>query len=235
MVSTIHDFETTVLKRRKRPRKTKTNSMHINSVWGDNYETDINIPECIDDYNRWMGGVDLSDQFISYYRPEIRCRRTWIPHMLHALNIARVNAYVALKALWDKPDLPSHKEFVMLWISELLNKAVIADLPKAPLTRRQSSEILLTTKQHLPKRPRVSKLWPALEPCRKIGDPTSHTAVVGLKQRKCRYCCTKAALFKKDNASAASSHCPKIKRVRRGCNVCNVNLCKEHFELYHLE
>jgi len=29
----------------------------------------------IDDYNHWMGGVDVVDQQVSYYHPNLCCRR----------------------------------------------------------------------------------------------------------------------------------------------------------------
>jgi hypothetical protein len=51
---------------------------HVDKVWGDDSIVDIEIPADIDDYNHWMLGVDLADQMISYFAPDLRCKRTWL-------------------------------------------------------------------------------------------------------------------------------------------------------------
>ena len=55
---------------------------------------EIKIPKVIDDYNHWMGGVDKADQLISSYRPNVRCRRVWMPMIFHAMDVLRINAYI---------------------------------------------------------------------------------------------------------------------------------------------
>ena len=67
MVSTIHNVTDKFKRGRRRPRQTATNKNHVKEVWGQNAKVDIEIPRVIDDYNHWMGGVDLADQRISYY------------------------------------------------------------------------------------------------------------------------------------------------------------------------
>ena len=94
MVSTVHYPEPSVVSARRRPRKTSKNKGHVDTVWGDKLVIKIQIPQWIHDYNHWMGGIDKADQLISYYRPQLWCRRTWIPIFLHTLNCFRVNAYV---------------------------------------------------------------------------------------------------------------------------------------------
>jgi len=74
-VSTLHKIGETISRTRKRPRKTAKNQRHIDKVWGDSSTTNIFIPTLIDDYNHWMGGVDLTNQMIAYYHPNLRCRR----------------------------------------------------------------------------------------------------------------------------------------------------------------
>lgn len=46
----------------------------------------------IDDYNHWMGGVDISDQRIAYYHPNLRCLRNWIPIFIQIVSIIRSNS-----------------------------------------------------------------------------------------------------------------------------------------------
>mmetsp|Transcript_1528 Transcript_1528/g.3386 ORF Transcript_1528/g.3386 Transcript_1528/m.3386 type:complete len:291 (-) Transcript_1528:1970-2842(-) len=99
MVSTVHTGEHVVDSHRKRPRETHYNREHVRSLFGTEGEKTIEIPKIIDDYNNWMGGVDLSNQLISQYKPQFRCRRTWMPLFLQAQDIVRMNSYVAAKAL----------------------------------------------------------------------------------------------------------------------------------------
>ena len=126
MVSTLHTGEEfSVLKNRKKPRITNTNRTHVQTVWGDKGVTKIEIPKVIDDYNHWMGGVDKADQLIAYYRPDVRCRRTWMPLMFHMLDCMRVNSYVACKNMGYKG---THKEFTMEWCEALFARAKAEDV-----------------------------------------------------------------------------------------------------------
>ena len=84
MVTNVHTSQEEIERTRKRPRPTATNRNHIRTVWGDNHTRDVFIPGIIDDYNHWMLGVDKSDQYIAYYRPNLcgsplRCVWTPIP------------------------------------------------------------------------------------------------------------------------------------------------------------
>jgi Transposase IS4 len=109
MVSTIHTGYETTLRDRRRPRDTSTNRTHINQVWGKDPKVHVSIPTIIDDYNYWMLGVDKVDQYIAYYRPNIRCRRVWLPLMLQCMDIMRVNAFLAAKS---KDENLEQKHFV---------------------------------------------------------------------------------------------------------------------------
>jgi hypothetical protein len=79
MVSTVHTGEESIERVRRKPRPTSVNWRHLELVWGANPVREIRIPCMIDDYNHWMGGVDKADQLIAYYRPNLRCRRVWMP------------------------------------------------------------------------------------------------------------------------------------------------------------
>jgi len=54
---------------RKRPHVTRNNRKYITKIWGNKGKTDIFIPMLIENYNYWMSGVDVSDQWILYYHP----------------------------------------------------------------------------------------------------------------------------------------------------------------------
>ena len=49
----------------RRPRKPQRNQNNVDEVfWGGRKKVEIMIPKLIDEYNHWMGGVDLCDQHI---------------------------------------------------------------------------------------------------------------------------------------------------------------------------
>ena len=121
-VSTLHHVGKTIMRTRKRPRKTVKNMQHVDKVWGDGAKKDIHIPSLIDDYNHWMGGVDLADQRIAYYHPNLRCRRNWIPMFIQIMSIIRSNSYIIHKDHF-KTNSMGHKKFTLHMIYYLMNKA----------------------------------------------------------------------------------------------------------------
>lgn len=137
-VSTIHHIGDIVKRTRKRPRETKNNKKHVKEVWGDDGKKDIYIPCLIDDYNHWMGGVDLSDQRIAYYHPDVRAWRNWVPMFIQILSIVRNNAYIVHREYFGKKAI-SHKKFTLEMISFLMNKAHETNLPETRVTAASSS------------------------------------------------------------------------------------------------
>ena len=122
MVSTIHRIGSIIERERRRPRKTQNNSNHVDQIWGTSGVMNIHIPLIVDHYNHWMGGVDLSDQRISYYMPDLRCFRNWIPLFIQLLAMIRNNSYLVY-ADYHKKNADSHKDFLYAMIEALLTKA----------------------------------------------------------------------------------------------------------------
>ena len=142
-VSTVHKVGKVIKRMRKRPRINQANKRHVQDVWGENGKKEIKIPTIIDDYNHWMLGVDLIDQFIAYYHPNLRCRRNWIPMFIQIVSMIRSNCFIVHKHGNQAP--LSHKDFTLEMIRALLNKATQLDLNTAAPTRPIDS-ILTPTK-----------------------------------------------------------------------------------------
>ena len=93
------------------------------------------IPKVIDQYNFFMGGVDIADQRRSYYHTQLRSCRNWYPLFFWLLETAIINLFILYRLikLNSKPDesnLPNapkpkktlnHREFRELLYRELLS------------------------------------------------------------------------------------------------------------------
>ena len=90
-VSTVYKASEIVVKLRKKPRKIVENKDHVDIVWKEKSTAEFFTPTLIDNYNHWMYGVDISDQRIAYYHPNLRCIQNWIPIFIQILRIVRNN------------------------------------------------------------------------------------------------------------------------------------------------
>ena len=57
-------------------------------------QEEIQKPKMIVEYNSYMGGVDKSDQFLSYYGFDHRSVKWWKRVAFHLLDLSIVNAYI---------------------------------------------------------------------------------------------------------------------------------------------
>ncbi|CAB4385768.1 unnamed protein product [Rhizophagus irregularis] len=84
MLSTIHQIyngnENQIERIRRRPRETSTNAVNVRAVFGTASKKSLPIPIVIDDYNHFMGGVDIADQLRGYYGtqlPDFKIQLLW--------------------------------------------------------------------------------------------------------------------------------------------------------------
>jgi len=92
-IHTVDKAEDFREKARRRPAKTSTNGRIVRKVFGDDYIKDLQIPCFIDDYNQYMGGVDLANQFREAYETHKPTLRTWWPLFYWLIDVACINAY----------------------------------------------------------------------------------------------------------------------------------------------
>ena len=97
MLTNLHD-NTTVIK----TRRTKDSG---------NHQEQVTKPLCIDQYNRYMAGVDKSDQLLSYYGFNHKTLKWTNRVAFHLLDLAIVNSYILYKlSKQDKKHL-THSQF----------------------------------------------------------------------------------------------------------------------------
>lgn len=241
-VSTMHKVGNRVKRMRKRPRKTANNKNHIEKIWGEKGATDIYIPTLIDDYNYWMGGVDVADQRISYYHPsKLVCRRTWIPIFMQLLSIIRNNAYLVHRTNCKKP--LSQKQFLHHMVCWLMSMSRATSTQQSSSRSSPSSS---ATKKAAKKRRTSPSAVSAVSnlterfPNRYALPKQTHARTNGQRRGRCVFC---SALWKdkKKNNEKVGDIRKESKRTWLHCQHCSLNsptdefcfLCKEHFDVYH--
>lgn len=60
---------------------------------------DVSCPTIVKGYNANMGGVDLLDQYMEYYRTRLKTRKWTLKVILHMLDLAVVNSYLNSNAI----------------------------------------------------------------------------------------------------------------------------------------
>ena len=88
MISTIHNSDIVTKKQRTRQAR-------------DGQED--RKPKMIDEYNKYMGGVDKSDQFLSYYGFNHRTVKWWKRAAFHLLDLAVVNGMYFIPTVRANP------------------------------------------------------------------------------------------------------------------------------------
>ena len=193
-----------------------------------------------------MGGVDLADQRIAYYHPNLRCRRNWMPMFLQIVSIVRSNSYIVYKDFKKKKAI-SHKSFTMATINALMKEAhatYVGPIRTSPKKKQSSPKPEPSTSPKLKRNRKSTNVT-----MRSLFDefPTRTTDLsehlpssVGYKKRgPCVWCQILFQESKKTGEVVQWQH--EIKRTSKICAKCTFNspngttcfLCSEHFNVFH--
>ncbi|CAL9708675.1 unnamed protein product [Knipowitschia caucasica] len=95
---------------------------------------DVPCPQPIVEYNKHMGGVDLSDQLIQYYTIRHSTKRWYRTLFFHFMDIVATNAYILHKELCtEKGETPlSHLRFLEELTAQLCGVSATVPPVKAP-------------------------------------------------------------------------------------------------------
>ena len=104
---------------RKRPRITSTNGARVLKVFGDNARKMLHILKIVDDYNYFMGGVDITDQLRAAYSSHMPSRRTCLPLFFWLVDTSATNGYIVLSDI-DSSWKNKHRNFKLEVAPELV-------------------------------------------------------------------------------------------------------------------
>jgi hypothetical protein len=99
--------------KRKRPAATSTNAVIARVPFGTDIKKEIAIPIAINDYNHYMGSVDIANQYRAAYEVHRMTNCTWFPLLDFFLDAAIVNAYRTqyIYKQQEQANLPSQLAF----------------------------------------------------------------------------------------------------------------------------
>jgi hypothetical protein len=86
---------------------------------------DVERPEVVRKYNHAMGGVDLLDQRMSYYRTFIKSKKWTLRMIFHASDLAVVQAYREYQTDNTLLDIPKNKQLTLLQFRRQLAESLV--------------------------------------------------------------------------------------------------------------
>ena len=141
MLSIIHEINSNENRIERvwcQPRETSANATKVREVFGTTSKKSLPIPIIIDNYDHFMGGMDIADQLHGYYATQLAVRRTWMSLFFWLLDTAIINSYLILK----KSDVNiSHKDFRIQLVWDLIKAGLEENKPHIPQTWNQIDEL----------------------------------------------------------------------------------------------
>lgn len=191
MLSTVHNDDMTVKVRRTRQ--------------AEGGREEIRKPVMVEQYNCYMGGVDKSDQLLSYYGFCHRTVKWWRRALFHLLDMAVVNAYILYTLAERSGRALTHEQFRIELAKELLLDASVDVSSDVPVTSGPQPRSL----------PPPARLTERHFPTHTSDTPSGKTC-----QRRCIVCSEKRGRGRKTTTYM--------------CRQCNLPMCVVPcFELYH--
>ena len=74
-----------------------------------NYD-DVDIPHIVHMYNKHMGGVDLHDQMMAYYRMAFRSRKYYLRLVFHMIDMCVINSRLLYRRSQDQLNIKRHQQ-----------------------------------------------------------------------------------------------------------------------------
>jgi len=224
LLSTVHDLEKStswVEKLRRKPRETSTNAAAARKPFSDReHRKLLSIPKIDNDYNQYMGSVDIADQLRSYFSTQRVAHRNWQPFFYWLLDTAIINSY-RLARINSSPT--THRGFRSSLTTSLLTAGHKSYSSKPKLTFLYRSRSKYRLRNPL-RQSYITKNSSPPEPVGGGGTLRGHVLVRRTTRAWCLWCRWR----RKQGGPEV-----KIHQVRSQCEWCHVALCHSCFPLYH--
>lgn len=117
----------------------------------DGSRVDVSCPQCIDEYNHNMSGVDMGDQYRGYYRVRLKCRKNYKYIFWFLFGVALTNAFI----LWSRYRASTCKSLTMKEFRLKVAKSLIGDYMSRKRAGRPRSNLQQPTtpvvlSEHMP-------------------------------------------------------------------------------------
>lgn len=221
--STVSNGRVQVNRWRRRPATTATDAAQTRKVFGDQAIKELSIPEFIDMYNHFMGGVDQADQLRSYYNTQRVHNKSWKPLWHFLLNISLVNCYKlsSQSSPGHWPTRSAHKAFRLELIESLFNYLVrLAKQKKPPATMGDKDIHKVLAEEHGRGPVLLFRNHRGCAACIAAGKKSSNT-------KHPRKPLTELSIntIKKPRDSKDWKKPKRPPRTRNGCPLCKIPLC----------
>ena len=173
------------------------------------------IPGAIDDYNHFMGGVDIADQLQASFTTQQRGVKPWRPLFYWLLDSVIIITF-NLSEHHRKAQLGSAKDNVQ-GVHQAFQEALVSELLKEPIS-------ISTNWSYITKKLSLPSI--------RLTRPISIHRQISRKRATCVYCRWSRATKKGRTMKviAKSANIPKTSTI---CSHCNINLCLECFSHFH--
>ena len=120
----------------------------------------VQCPAIVKAYNGSMGGVDLSDMFLSLYRTKINIKRWYIKVFFHCVDIAKINSWGLYKRFAEQNGKPKRSNTPLLEFTRDLSEGLLkagktkSNVPGRP-KRRSSLDTSVNTVSKKGRKPSV--------------------------------------------------------------------------------
>lgn len=217
MMSTIHSLQEQELHARWHPGDKSSNAAGANELFQGERQIDLLVPVVILAYDMYKVGVDVADQYRTYYDTQLRSRRNWYPLFYWALETAIINALIIYRDEHQDESVIDHLEFRLDLVWALIERGGDLGIQGSSLRHSKAPKRNIVDLETPPqKRAKVTKNT-KLPPCRLSSGP--HLPVyMGGERRDCFLCSWQHRL-----AGEVGKETP---RSRWKCGTCNEALCQ---------
>lgn len=153
-LTTIHTLQERVISERKKPGISSSNGPAIHRTFGSQEQLNIPIPVITYHYNRYNVGVDVADQYRSYYFTQLKCLRNWPPIFFWLLDTTIINSYLLLCHLSLHSTYPGSSRSFHISLA----KSIITQYGQKYCQPHESYYTLKTTTPHYSKLQNITTL-----------------------------------------------------------------------------